>query len=125
MRSIFFLVIFCLSAFANSSEDLSSPQGATRLRQQGQLFTVQLVIGEPLRFYVVGKEEAKVDFEALKMTVRRLKPYPGKILTLDFKDGYFFAAESPELKDATTLEVTAKSKTNVDKVQFSIENAKP
>ena len=54
------LVVGSAAAFAQGFDDRSSPQNAVTLRQQGQLFTVQLVLGEPLRFYVAGKEEAKL-----------------------------------------------------------------
>lgn len=110
---------------AQGFQDPAEPQSATVLRQQGQLFTVQLVLGEPMRFFVVGKEEAKIDPSTLKVTVRRLKPYPGKVLNLDLQNGYFVAADASDLKDATALEVTAKSNAKSDKVQFKIEKPKP
>nr|HMN69854.1 hypothetical protein [Bdellovibrionales bacterium] len=72
-----------------------------------------------------GKRRGEAHLADLKGTVRGLKPYPGKILTLDLENGYFVPANPEDLKDATALEVTAQSKAKVDKVRFSIQKRQP
>lgn len=106
-------------------DDSVGTENSKMLKQQGRIFTVQLLLGEPIRFFVVGREEAKVDLNDLSVTVRRIQPYPGKVFSLDRQDDYFVVTEPNDLKSATTLEVTAKTKTKVDKVQFQIENRRP
>lgn len=118
----FFLLV---SVWAYGIEQHDNSGDSKVLRQQGRLFTVQLVLGEPLRFFVVGREEAKVDLNDLTLTVRRLKPYPGKVISLDRQNDYFVTSEPNELQDATALEVTAKTKAKVDKIHFKIENRRP
>lgn len=124
MKLLLFTLAFSLSAFAQVSDN-TIPLDSRTLRQEGQLFTIQMVLGEPIRFFVVGKEEAKVDLSELKMTVRRIKPYPGKVLSLDLENGYFVTTKLDDLKDATELEVTTLSKAKADKVKFKMENRKP
>jgi len=103
--------------------DPNGPQNT--LRQQGHLFTIQLVLGEPIRFFVAGREEAKLDMSDLSVTVRRIKPYPGKVIRLDRQNDYFVAASSNDLDTATEIEVIAKSKANSEKIKFKIESKRP
>lgn len=124
MKLLIFTLAFSISAFAQVSDN-TIPLDSRTLRQEGQLFTIQMVLGEPIRFFVVGKEEAKVDLSELKMTVRRLKPYPGKVLSLDLENGYFVSTKLEDLRGATELEVTTLSKAKSDKVKFKMENQKP
>lgn len=115
---------FSISAMA---QGLDSPQSQSpqTFRQQGRLFTIELVWGEPLRFFVAGKEEGKLDLAEVKMTVRRLKPYPGREMKLSLENGAFTTAVAQDLKDATVLEVKAQSKTKTDKVRFELNPPKP
>ncbi len=120
MRALLLVLTISLSAFAQVF-DATSPPDTRSLRQDGQLFSIQLVLGEPMRFFVVGKEEAKLDLSEVKMTVRRLKPYPGKVITLDYENGYFVSTKPDAIKGATAIEVTTQAKTKTDKVQFKLE----
>ena len=63
-------------AYAQSyTSDLNLPELST-LKQEGQLLSIRIRLGEPLRIFVVGREEAKLDLSDLKLTVKRLEPYP-------------------------------------------------
>lgn len=123
---IFFSLIFLTPfVFAQKFAEGSAPANPNIMKQEGQIFSVRLEMGQPIRIFVVGKEEAQVDLNEMKMTVRRLKPYPGKVLKLDQKDGAYSIAESMNLKGETQLEITAQSKEKSEKFQFKLKNGKP
>ena len=123
--SLAVMLLFSLNVAAQSFDDPLRPDNSSVLKQQGKLFTIQIVPGEPIRFFVVGKEEAKLDLSSLAVTVRRVEPYPGKILSLDRQNDYFVSENSSELKDATAIEVTAKIKAKAETIRFQLENKKP
>lgn len=118
MRFALICVFISQFVFAQGNfEDLSRPD----IKKEGQLVSVRIVIGEPVRIFVVGKEEAKLDWSDLKLTVRRLKPYPGKILSTNQKNGYFVISEPIDLQKGTDLEVTTKIKDKTETLHFKIE----
>lgn len=95
------------------------------LRQEGQLLTVSLTRGSPIRIFVAGKEEAKLDPSTLKVTVRRLKPYPGKVLTTDRLGNDFTVQNQEELTQASHLEVITQVKTKTEVFHFELKPALP
>ncbi len=95
------------------------------LKQEGQLVSIRIVKGEPLRIFVIGKEEAKLDLSSLELTVRRLKPYPGRTLTTSLQDGYFIISEPSDLKETTDIAVTTKIKNKSETLRFKIKNRLP
>lgn len=119
------MLLLSVDVSAQSIDDPLRPDNSSVLKQQGKLFTIQIVPGEPIRFFVVGKEEAKLDLSKLAVTVRRVEPYPGKILSLDRQNDYFVSENSSELKDATAIEVTAKIKAKAETIRFQLDNKKP
>ncbi len=91
-------------AFAqNETDPLASP--SQQWRKQGQLVSIQIVKGNPVRIFVVGREEAKLDLSNLKLTVKRLKPYPGKVLTVDRAQNYFVIPNTNEFNKVKDLEI--------------------
>lgn len=118
------IVGFAIVAFGTTAPLFSVPARADtyEFKQQGDLATVRMVVGEPIRFFVVGREEAKLDMSNLKLTVRRLKPYPAKELTLDREGNTFEITEPLDTKQATQLEVKTELKGKSETLQFNIEN---
>lgn len=93
------------------------------LKQQGQLFTVQVRRGEPLKIFVVGREEAKLDLSNMKLVVRRLKPMPQKNLEVQQAEGYYLVKEPVGAN--TDLEVTTEMKGTTETFRFKLPEKKP
>lgn len=77
------------------------------IRHEGQIFSVTISRGRPVRIFVLGKEEAKINLKEVSLTLRRLKPYPGKVLKLDRYGGYFEVKNPDEFNQSSVLEVSA------------------
>lgn len=123
MKRLILAVLMPLVVSAQSFVDDPNHPNSTVMRRQGQLVSVELVLGEPLRIFVVGREEAKVDLSDLSITVRRLKPYPGKVLSLDKFNNYYTISDPVDLKKPMDLEVTTKVKGKSETLHFKIENS--
>lgn len=102
-------------------ESLNRPDLGT-LRQQGKLVSVGIEVGQPIKIFVVGKEEAKLNLADLKLTVRQVKPYPGKILSTNRDGDYFTITDPVDLNKATDIEVTTKIDNKTETLNFTIEN---
>lgn len=94
-------------------------------RKEGQLLTIQISKGEPVRIFVVGREEAKFNFTDLKLTVRRLKPYPAKILTLDKQDNYFVVPDASEFQNVQELEIKTELPEKTEIFKIDLKKEKP
>ncbi len=122
------LLSFLFPVFSSAQAPLVGNPGEFNsdvLKHQGKLVSVQLVMGEPVRIFVVGREEAKLDLADLKLTVRRLKPYPGKVLVTDQLSNYFAISDSAGLKGATDLEVTTEIKNKKEVHHFKLKTRTP
>jgi hypothetical protein len=119
-----FLLLFLYSSllFAQAYSDDPSRIDPNVMRASGNIVSLRLVLGEPIKLFVVGREEAKLDLSQLSLTVRRLSPYPGTNLKLNRLGDYFVLADSPELNQTTNIEVTAQVKNKIEKFQFKIKN---
>lgn len=91
------------------------------LRQEGQLLTVKISRGSPLRIFVIGREEAKLDLSTLSLTVRRIKPYPGQLLTVGRDKDHFVIQNSSELKKTDEIEIESKLDGNTEKFRFELK----
>lgn len=91
-----------------------------RWRKEGQLVTVQLSKGNPIKIFVLGREEAKVDLKHLKVVVRRLKPYPGQILKINQMGNYYEIADPQSLKSIHEIEVVTHLKDKKETFQFKL-----
>ena len=99
------IVLFFMASLAFSQPtDLSRP-AFTSLQQSGNLFSLRLSPGKPLKIFVVGREEAKVDLNQLKISVRRLAPYPGEELSVQRTGDYFTVKNAPVGSKSEKLEV--------------------
>ncbi len=123
----FFLVLFYPSLALAQSPLVGNigEYNSDVLKHEGKLASVQLVMGEPIRIFIVGKEEAKLDLASMKLTVRRLKPYPEKLLETDQLSNYFALSDSLDLKEATDIEITTEIKNKKESHHFKIKNRAP
>ena len=92
------------------------------LRQEGKLVSVRIVRGEPLKIFVVGREEAQLDLSKMKLVVRRLQPFPEKNLRLE-KQGESFLVMDP-FKVDSDIEVKTELKGTSESFRFKVK-AKP
>ncbi len=93
--------------------------------QQGRLVTVSLTLGNPLKIFVTGKEEARFNLSNLKLKIRRLDPYPSEELVFD-KTGRYYTVRIPQNgKSLNVLEITATVKDESESFQFKLNNKKP
>lgn len=120
--SLLFASLLSLLALAQNFSDTPDRSNSKIMLQEGQLISIRLVLGEPIRIFVVGREEAKLNFSDLTVTVRRLKPYPGKTLSVDRFNNYFTVSEPIDLNKPTDLEVTTKVKGKTETLRFKIES---
>lgn len=122
------LIVFLFSNLAFAQAPLVGNPGEFNsdvLKHEGRLVTVQLVMGEPIRIFVVGKEEAKLDLSQMKLSVRRLKPYPESQLVTDQLSNSYTISKSSDLKEGTELELTTEIKNKKETHRFKLKNRTP
>jgi hypothetical protein len=110
------------------------PSDANVLSQQGSLVAVKVIKGEPIKIFVLGREEATLDFSNLQLdanvdpanfsiNVRRINAdKSGPILKLTREKDHFII-DNPDTKDRVfTLEVTTKVKGKKEVFKFKVDN---
>lgn len=108
MRLIgFFLsALFLTSPGLRASELERAWKDTDTWRAEGEMLSLRVSKGNPWRIFVVGREEAKIDPASLKLTVRRLKPYPGRVIAVDRKGEHFeMGANAREIGEIEELEI--------------------
>jgi hypothetical protein len=120
--SIFSLILIASHALAQDPGFDHTAKFEDRWRKEGQLVTVLITKARPMRIFVLGREEAKIDFAKFKITVRRAQPYPGKILKLNRFDNYYEVDDSNSLKQVTDLEVTAQLNDKNETFHFDLHH---
>lgn len=114
----FSVLTLSLPLFADmNSED--NKDFATKVKE-GKLMTVTLTVGNPLKFFVAGKEEARLDLKNMKLKVRRLAPYPGEELKVS-QDGQFYTVQNSKIQPRE-IEVTATVNESRETFQFDLNN---
>ena len=93
-------------ASAQGPQDPSRPDLNT-LSQQGQLLNVRMSLGQPIKIFIVGKEEARIDLKDLNVRIRRLNPYPARDLVLSREGDYFVLGDEIAPDQETKIEVRA------------------
>jgi len=123
---VFLVSLLILSpVFAQVSSDALANIDDPHLRQEGQLFSIRLSPGKPLKIFVVGREEAKFDFSNMKLTVKRLKPYPSEELRVTKSGDYYTVATPLPPEQESQLEVTTQVKGKSEKFHFLLKQKKP
>lgn len=104
-----FLIFFSFfTAAVQASTWEQGDQGDNLIRHEGQILSVTIYRGSPVRIFVLGKEEAQINLKEVSLTIRRLKPYPGKVLKLDRYGGYFEVKNPAEFNQASVVEVSTR-----------------
>lgn len=116
MKLLILVFLVCVQSQANNWNSQSTDE----FIQHGDLVSVRIVFGEPIRLFVVGKEEAKFNLADLSVTVRRLKPYPAQIFSTSREGDHFIISNSEELKKTTDLQITTKFKNKSETLKVNI-----
>ena len=130
MKLSFFkiLSLLCLlapSAFAQNMVTGPDAGSTNVMTANGKLFTVKLVLGEPIRFYVAGKPAAKVDLSALKIKVSRMSSRSEELSTTRLDENSFQFDKPLERNEVQNIELTTKVKTNQEHFKFTIPKKAP
>ncbi len=95
------------------------------MKKEGQFFTLHISPGDPIRIFVLGKEEGKFDPAHLSLTIRRLKPYPGKQFAVDRYENYFLVNDTKEFKKSTDFEIATKLNNKHEVFKFKFKEGIP
>lgn len=125
MKPLLLILFFAANALAQGLMNDPGDLTTANLKQEGQLVTVQIVFGQPLRIFVVGREEAKLNYSDLHLTVRRLHPYPEKVFQLSQDGGNFVVQDAEGIKRSDEIEVKTKIKDETETFRFNINKPKP
>ena len=117
---LFAVLIFPYYLFAQNQDRLANPQEEF-LQKEGSLISVKIVIGEPLRLYITGKEQAKINFSDLKLTVRRVLPQPREELTLNRLESHYEIPVKLDPGQRNDFEITAQMDRKSEKLVFKID----
>jgi hypothetical protein len=120
-RIIIGLSVLSLAAKADSKVGLG-PSATEKIVQNGSLVSITLEMGEPIKIFVVGREEAKLDLKRLKLTVRRLSPLPVESVATQFNGSYFSFVEAFRATDSIKLEVKTRVQGKDETFQFDVKN---
>jgi hypothetical protein len=119
------LVFWSIIVPAKLPESIPYREYQDEMRREGQFLTVHLSVGSPTRIFVVGKEEVKIDFSKLKLTVRRLNPYPGKVLKTDRYDNYFVVNDPVDIKKDAEFEINLETNQKTETFNFKLKSKVP
>ncbi len=125
MAWMFAFLLPLVPSFSQVADLDSSMSGTDQWRKEGQLITIQISRGNPIRIFVVGREEAKIDPTTMSLTVRRVKPYPAKILSVDKFNNYFVISDSQEFKKSKEIEIITKVKGSDETFRFELKQEVP
>ncbi|WP_409479879.1 hypothetical protein [Pseudobdellovibrio sp. HCB154] len=128
MKYVIVLMLFLLGHGLQADQRSEDPErsSAEVMMKEGRLMSVSLTLGNPIRIFVTGREEAKLDLSKMKLTVRRLHPYPQQELKVN-KDGNFYIVVNRDLQSNALqeLEVTTSVYKASESFNFKINNQKP
>lgn len=116
--------LMCAQA-QDMAEDVTGETFLQRQMQRGRLVTITLTLGNPVKIFITGKEEARLNLNNLKLKIRRLDPYPAEELRFNKMGNLYTVAMPATSKDLNLLEVTATIKNESESFQFRLDNKKP
>ncbi len=92
------LLSFFISVAALASSPLENEVGPEVfvLRQNAHIIDFRYSIGEPIRLYVVGREEARFDPATARLTFRRIGNEPFTELSPDSGSGFYIKTNPKE-----------------------------
>lgn len=132
----FTLIALC-SGLVLAQSTFPFPSDLEVLTQQGNLFAVRVVSGRPIQIFVVGRQEAELDFSGVKLGldfepadfslhIRRLDKNKKSRILRWRRERDHFVIDDPEAQIADiTLEVTAQAQDQKDVFKFKLKNKLP
>lgn len=131
-------LLFLISAliFSNAQTPNAPLSDVDVISRQGNLLSIRVVKGEPIRIYVLGRQEAEVDLSGIQVDLSldpsdmsiNLKPKKtnsDRILKLKRKENYF-VIENPVAEDTVyKLEVKTKADGKKETFKFKLKNKQP
>ncbi|MGE3757212.1 MAG: hypothetical protein AB7H97_05620 [Pseudobdellovibrionaceae bacterium] len=97
----------------------STRPALAQLAQEGQLVSIKLVLGEPVKILVVGRERAQLNLSTLNLSVKESQNGTQNVLPVS-KDGNFFLL-TRQPKRPSDLEVTAEVQGKTETFKFRID----
>jgi hypothetical protein len=122
MKTLFILLALSQITFAQSMPNDPSHADLAALKQDGKLVSIQIVPHGPLKIFVVGREEARLDLADLKLTVRQLSPGPQRLLSTMREADHFTLSDEIYGDKPANLEVTTKTHGKSEIFHFTINN---
>lgn len=128
MKSAVFWGLLILARVIQADQRSEDPlqSSAETQQKQGRLMTVSVTLGNPVRIFVTGREELKLDLSKMKLTVRRLHPYPQQELKVN-REGNFYTVinREAETHPFQELEVTTSIYKTSETFKFKMDEKKP
>ena len=126
------ILSFILSFFIFAQNNIPPKTDFEVIREQGSLFSLKFVPGQPLRIYIVGKEEAEVDlsktqFSAdvdlsnLSVSFKQTNPRPGKILKIKRFENHYIVDDPLQLTNGMELRLQIKDKKDTNPHSFKVK----
>lgn len=105
----------------NATPPSESDRTENLIFKQGQLLSLRISRGDPIRIFVVGREEAQINLKDVSLKIRRLKPYPGKILKLNRYGEYFEVEDKAQFNKASEIEISADLRGKSESFKIKLE----
>lgn len=131
----YIITALILNCFINAQNTgRAFPSDIEMLTQHGNLVSVRIVKGEPIKIFVFEKEAAEIDFSGarlgaqfvpvdLSLNVRQIGAKKiSRILKLKRENDYFVIRNPDSTDKSYTLEVTTKVKDKKEVFIFKVEN---
>jgi hypothetical protein len=91
------------------------------IREQGSLLSVKLVPGQPIKIFIVGREEAEIDLSKtnwaadvdlanLSVSFKQTNPNPGKILRIKRFENHYIVDDPLTLTNGSEFNLQIKEK---------------
>jgi hypothetical protein len=124
------ILIFSFLIFAQSN--IPPKTDFEVIREQGSLFSLKVVPGKPIKFFIVGREEAEldlsktkwsadVDLANLSVSVKQTNPNTGKILKIKRFENHYIVDDPLELTNGTELRLQIKDKKDKEPQSFKVK----
>ena len=125
MKTVLAIFLFSSSVLAHPIPGHTYRPSADIVQAEGQFFSIRMVRGEPTRFFVLGKEQAKLDLSTLRLTLKKHAAYKSQTLSLDLENNYFVLPEPVDFEAGSELELTASSREKTETLQIRIKDKAP
>lgn len=134
MTNFFYFTLLLL--FSNAQSGAPNLSDVETISRQGNLFSIQIVKGEPIRIYVVGKERAQLDLSTIavdlsldpsdmSVAVKPKKVKSSRLLKLTQQNNYFIMENPADGDRVYKLEVKSKSDGKTETFNFKLKNKLP